>query len=130
MFSFFKSKEPSTENFPVEELRCKCAECKGERPNEVNADALRALQAVRTRYGKPMKLTSAYRCAKHPVEAVKAKPGTHHEGIAFDIAVPWGRDRMKLIKLALAEGFQGFGFANGFLHIDYRTDPLTSWDYK
>lgn len=121
--------EPSARNFPVDELRCQCDRCLGVMPNEVDPEALEALQRVRDTFNKPMVLTSAYRCADHPVEARKPSPGRHHDGLAFDVAVPWGRDRMQLVELALAEGFRGFGFAETFLHVDYRPDPLTSWGY-
>lgn len=121
--------EPRAKNFPAHELRCKCDKCRGDVPNKAATEALFALQRIRDQFGEPMILTSAYRCADHPVEARKARPGTHNQGLAFDIRVPWGRDRMRLIELALAEGFRGFGFANSFLHIDYRPDPLTSWNY-
>ena len=122
--------EPCTENFPVFELRCKCEICRLEVPNECSTEALTALQRVREEFGKPITLTSAYRCENHPKEARKTKPGRHNEGIAFDILVPWGSDRMTLLMLAAKHGFSGFGFANSFLHIDYRDTPYASWGYS
>jgi len=122
--------EPSADNFPTDELRCKCTACEGLVPNECSAIALILLQQLRDAYGYPLYLTSAYRCALHPDEVAKEKgPGRHHEGIAFDIHIPWGRDRMKIISLALELGFRGFGFGNTFLHIDMRTGPFTCWSY-
>jgi hypothetical protein len=65
------------------------------------------------------------------VEARKERPGTHNEGIAFDIRVPYGRLRMKLVEEALKLGAKGFGFANSFLHIDFRLqNDATSWGYS
>ena len=121
--------ELSTDNFPVEELRCHCPACQGGYPHQIGLDALEALQRVRDRFGKPMVLTSAYRCRRHPEEARKPQPGRHNQGLAFDVLIPWGRDRMRLVKIALEEGFRGFGFANTFLHIDFRPEELTSWPY-
>ena len=121
--------ENSSKNFPVYELRCKCSTCKREKESKVDKEALDALQRVREDFGKAMVLTSAYRCSEHPDEAKKDRPGQHNKGVAFDIYVPWGRDRMRLVELALKHGFKGFGFANSFLHIDKRNGKLTSWTY-
>lgn len=121
--------ERETNNFPAIELRCRCVRCDLTEPNQCSQEALSALQALRDAYDKPIVLASAYRCPEHPVEARKSKPGKHNEGVAFDIAVPWGRDRIKLIGLAMVYGFTGFGFANTFLHIDMRDIP-TSWGYN
>lgn len=128
--------ERETKNFPKHELRCDCSFCRGDEPHQCDDDALDALQAVRAELEQlmpedcGMTLTSAYRCARHPEEAKKVKPGQHFAGTAFDIAVGWGRKRMLIVELALKHGFRGFGFANGFLHIDYRASALTSWTYR
>lgn len=121
--------EPQSDDFDAWELRCKCPICQQEVPNECDPKAVAALQAVRDEVGFPLILNSAYRCELHPMEARKAKPGTHHQGIAFDIRVPWGGQRIQILEAALKHGFKGFGFANGFLHIDYRNE-FASWDYK
>ena len=121
--------EPHSKNFPVEELRCKCPECQSNVPNEVNQEDLDALQRVRDAIDTPLVLTSAYRCANHPREASKRKPGRHHYGDGFDIRVPWGRKRMRIVEFALKHGFKGFGYADTFLHIDRRSD-YNSWSYK
>ncbi|WP_335989612.1 D-Ala-D-Ala carboxypeptidase family metallohydrolase [Pseudoalteromonas sp. CH_XMU1449-3] len=123
--------EPSTKDFKAVELRCKCAECDRQVPNECDPYALRMLQTLRTRVGVPLVLNSAYRCANHPDEAKKEKPGTHHKGVAFDIRVPYGRLRMRIIEEALKLGAKGFGFGKTFLHIDFRMqNEATSWDYN
>lgn len=123
--------EPSTPNFPAKELRCKCPRCQGLQPNHCSPDALLKLQAIREEFGKPMALTSAYRCENHPEEAKKARPGQHTNGVAFDVLLPWGADRMKLLQLAVKHGAKGFGFANSFIHIDFRDATVaTSWGYN
>jgi len=116
----------SSRSFSHDELKCKCGNCPG--LNNVDEDALAALQAVRDELGYPLILTSAYRCGKHPIEAAKPKPGRHNEGIAFDILVPWGPQRIEIVEAALKHGFCGFGFADEFLHIDYR-NKFASWGY-
>lgn len=80
--------------------------------------------------GKPLILSSAYRCPHHPVEAKKKRPGTgtHCQGIAADVAVT-GFDQVNLIAIARDLGFKGFGFANSFIHIDLR-DKEAKWSYS
>jgi len=122
--------EPSSTNFTVEELRCKCQHCLSEKPNKVDPAVLVFLQAIRDELDEPMSLSSAYRCELHNSEAVKVRPGTHNRGLAFDIRVPWGEKRMKIIELAVKHGFKGFGFANSFIHIDMGSDQFRSWGYN
>jgi zinc D-Ala-D-Ala carboxypeptidase len=89
------------------------------------------LQALRSAYGKPMIITSGYRCAKHPVEAAKVMPGMHSTGLAADIGVS-GAEAVQVLRLAFDAGFRGVGVqqkGNGrFLHVDLRENP-TVWSY-
>ncbi len=92
------------------------------------------LQQLRTAYGKPMIISSGYRCPKHPIEAKKASPGAHASGQAADIAVQ-GNDAHQVLKLAMAAGFTGIGVqqkgGGRFLHLDTLTDfPRPNvWSY-
>lgn len=122
--------EYTTQNFSTKELRCKCKHCRGEVPSQIDQEALYALQRVRVQFGKAMILNSAYRCPLHEDEAKKEKPGTHNKGTAFDIRVPWGRDRAKLLDLLRKEGFNAFGFANTFIHADFNRPVGTTWGYN
>ena len=45
------------------------------------------LDGVRGYIGKPLIVTSWYRCPDHPVEAAKRHPGVHSHGIAADIRI-------------------------------------------
>lgn len=122
--------EISSENFPAVELRCKCAECMQQVPHQVDPRALQLLQAVRDELGEPMFITSGYRCRNHPAEKRKPSPGRHNKGLGFDIAVPWGEKRMRIVKTAMILGFKGFGFGKHFLHIDCDGEDFRSWDYN
>jgi uncharacterized protein YcbK (DUF882 family) len=81
-----------------------------------------------------MKITSGYRCAKHPVEAKKPEPGVHSQGIAADIGVR-GSDAYDLVEIALRFGFTGIGINqkgdSRFIHLDISTDENrpTIWSY-
>ena len=123
--------EPSTINFPANELRCSCSHCNKRAANKCDPKALAALQLIRDELGEPMALNSAYRCPKHPEEARKARAGQHSLGNAFDIQVGWGAKRMRIVDLAIKHGFNGFGFANSFIHIDFRPESArTCWTYN
>ena len=79
------------------------------------------LTELRVAYAKPMRVTSAYRDATHPIEAKKTTPGAHATGKAADIAVERG-EAYEVLKLALEIGFTGIGVAQKgsgrFLHLD------------
>lgn len=114
-------------NFRKEEFNCRCG-C-GE--NRMRPEFMQRLQALRTAYGKPMLITSGYRCPKHPVEASKSQPGMHSTGLAADIGVS-GSDAVQVLRLALIAGFRGIGVqqkgSGRFIHVDLRDSP-TVWSY-
>lgn len=111
--------------FVTEELMCKCGCGRSYTDNR----ALDMLNELRRRYNKPIILTSAYRCENHPEERKKAKPGTHYEGIAFDIKTT-PQTQVELLCLAKEIGFKGFGIAKTFLHIDAREqERISAWYY-
>lgn len=123
-------------NFTYTELRCKCGKCKSD-GSEMNQAFMDKLQALRTRYGKPMPISSAYRCPAHPVEARKAAPGEHTMGFAVDIAVQ-GAPALELLGLAIAAGFTRIGVqqkgSGRFLHLGMaptggRLPSPTIWSY-
>ena len=116
-------------NFSADEFNCShCGK------NEMQAEFMSRLQALRMRYGKPMKITSGYRCPEHPIEAKKAKPGAHASGLACDVGVD-GQQAYELMKDAFALGFTGIGVqqkgAGRFLHLDTLTSGVrpTVWSY-
>jgi zinc D-Ala-D-Ala carboxypeptidase len=116
-------------NFKADEF--KCSHC-GD--NEIKEELLDKLQALRSRYGKPMRITSGYRCPRHPIEAAKSAPGPHSSGLACDVGVE-GADAHKLLGLALDAGFKGIGVqqkgTGRFLHLDLLNAPNrpTLWSY-
>ena len=122
-----------SEHFSRDELKCKfTGECK------VSSSFLTKLETLRTHYGKPIRLTSAYRSPDHPVEKAKWKDGKpkstgyHSLGRAADLAV-WNGDGARLLQIAIQMNlFGGYGFSftgsNRFLHLDDR-DDLMIWSY-
>jgi DNA-binding NarL/FixJ family response regulator len=65
-----------------------------------------------------MKITSGYRCPKHPIEAKKAAPGAHSTGLACDIGVS-GSEAHQVLLLAM-EGLSTKAIAER-LYISART---------
>ena len=71
-------------------------------------------------------ITSGYRHPTHPIEAVKAQPGTHTQGIAVDLRC---RSDCKVIKQAAQHiGFTGIGMYKDHIHLDIRETPATWYD--
>ncbi len=105
------------ENFSAKEFNCKHSG-----KNEMQHEFMSKLQALRTAYGKPMKITSGFRDYSHPLEAKKnRKNGAHPTGLACDISID-RKEAYQLLKLAIELGFTGIGFkqkgSGRFIHLD------------
>jgi len=106
-----------SENFSTNEVTCR--HCKRFKFTPASEKALKLLQILRERFGKPMKVICGYRCEIHN-KKVGGVPGSYHKkGQAFDIHM---RKIMQPIfaKIATQVGFKGIGFYNTFVHIDNR----------
>ena len=103
--------------------------CQETGENEINIDFVHKLDNLRGSLSRPLRVTSGYRSASHSLEKKKAKPGTHAQGIAADIAVSGGVERAELVKRAIEMGFTGIGVAKTFIHLDVREGPLIIWSY-
>lgn len=117
-------------NFSAKEFACSHCGADG-----VKEELVAKLQALRTRYGKPMRITSGYRCPQHPVEARKTAPGAHALGLAADVAVE-GEEAYRLLSAAFLQGFTGIGVQQKgfgrFIHLDIRNGELPTpalWSY-
>tara|TARA_Y100000004_G_C8937832_1_gene422872 strand:+ start:153 stop:500 length:348 start_codon:yes stop_codon:yes gene_type:complete len=104
-------------------------DCQETGENEMNAEFLKKLDHLREVCGFPFYITSGYRSPNHSIEKAKRTPGTHAQGIAADIAVSGGSQRMQIVKHAVALGFNGIGVAKGFVHVDIRDSHPVCWSY-
>lgn len=109
------------ENFPYDELSCKCGQCDST-GTEMDLQFMAYLQELREELGFSLPLSSAYRCRRHPAEAKKAEPGTHNLGLAVDIKCS-RKKAHKVLKAAMAKGvFTGIGIrqkgGGRFIHLD------------
>ena len=114
-----------SEHFKQYELECHCG-CGG---NEITREFLDLLEDLRAWYGKPIGLSSAFRCPTHN-NAVSStgSTGPHTTGQAVDILV-FGFDAKCLLKGALSLGFSGIGInqkgnrGGRFIHLDTLSEP-------
>ena len=101
---------------------------------------MKKLDQLREDMGFPFKITSAYRCPEHPIEARKKAPGAHTSGRAVDIGVT-GDKAYRLIEGAIELKFKGIGIKQKgqgrFIHLDdidpdkYEGIPRPwIWSYK
>ncbi len=80
---------------------------------------VRKLQLFRDRLGKPITITSGYRCPAHNKAVGGAKESQHLLGKAADIVVK-GMSPATVAEHAEAIGFGGIGRYATFTHVDVR----------
>lgn len=97
--------------------------------NKMSEAFLLRIDELRHRCGFPFVITSGYRSETHTAERTKQFPGTHTQGIACDIAVYSGSQRLTVVREALAMGFNGIGVAHTFVHVDDRDSTPVMWCY-
>ena len=111
----------TSKNFSESELACSCCG-----KNEMTQETVDALQALRESIGKPLRLSSAYRCPKHNSKVSSTgKSGPHTTGMAIDIACS-GKDAWELLSFAMIRSkiWKGIGISqkgkheSRFIHLD------------
>ncbi len=113
-------------HFRPEELACKCRSrgCRGEYWHD--PAFLDALEALRTRADKPLRINSGHRCGVRNL-LVRGAARSRHRRIAVDISL-LRQDRHALLAAAIDCGFTGIGRGRTFLHLDRRPIAAT-WTY-
>jgi len=102
-----------TENFNLREFQCRCCGSV-----KIDSELVQKLQSLRDRLGKPIIVTSGYRCPRHNKEVGGVEDSYHTQGLAVDIQSAIDID--KLVSLAEEVGFKGIGIYRRlrFLHLD------------
>lgn len=120
--------QPVSQHFSTKEFTCKCGVCSMQK---IEGELIKRLEEVRELYGRPIQVTSGYRCERYQ-EALRKQglqtstgPSTHQEGRAADIT---GEDLDEL-ELACTKVFKAIGVAKTFLHVDLRDDKRRAWTY-
>lgn len=86
----------------------------------INETLVEYLQKIREHFGKPITITSGYRCATHNRNVGGATGSRHSKGDAADIVVS-GVTPAEVAKYAESIGIKGIGLYSDFVHIDTRT---------
>lgn len=98
--------------------------CRGTGKLWVDTQSMNALQALRTKIGRPFIINSAYRSPEHNRAVGGAKASQHLKAKAFDVSMA-NHNPTSFAKAARAAGFRGFGeyVSQNFMHIDTRDTP-------
>ncbi len=108
-----------TKHFNISEFHCKGTACNCK--ETLHDPALsNFLQQIRDHFGKPIHITSGYRCAKHNAAVGGASGSRHTKGQAADFYI----DDVEPVEIAaFAEqiGVLGIGLYDNFVHIDTRS---------
>ena len=120
----------SSKNFSSKELSCShCGE------NKFDQKTLDALQELREAIGKPIKLSSAYRCPEHNDKVSgSGKSGPHTTGCAVDILCS-GKEAHEILTFAMIRSsiWKGIGVSqkgehkSRFLHLDTLETDMRPW---
>lgn len=117
------------EHFKPAEFACRCGEC-GSTGEEMNLNFIFALDQLRERQGRPIIITSGYRCpAYNDSISTTGRNGPHTTGQAADVAVS-GEDAFHLVQQCTLGGWmRGIGinqrgpFEKRFIHLDDLDGP-------
>ena len=110
------NKKVST-NFKVGEFAC----ADGSDPVFISPELVSVLQNIRTHFGKPVTITSAYRTPAHNKKVGGVSDSQHLYGAAADIKVKGvSPERVAQYAEKLLTGKGGIGVYDSFVHIDVR----------
>ena len=124
-------------HFSDAELKCRGTNCSADRTHGCGVNGCQqklvdALEAFRALVGKPVIVSSAYRCPRHNAEVGGAPHSEHVEGLAADIRVV-GMTAGQLEAIARKiSAIRGIGRADHqqYIHVDVRpTLTLATWTY-
>ena len=100
-------------HFLLREFQCRCCGCV-----KLSPRLLERLEALREIWGRPVVVTSGYRCATHNAKVGGATRSLHMAGLAADVAVPQnGQEHIAAIARTL--GFAEIlpGGRRNYLHL-------------
>jgi len=120
-----KVKDWPSRHFSAQEMACRhCGRIKIDPKLLENLETLRA-----TLGGKPMVITSGYRCPEHNRRVGGASKSQHIEGRAADVMMT-NHDPNRFKAVAEGVGFSGIGTypKQNFVHVDVRPNGPARWD--
>ena len=105
-------------NFSAAEFGCRCRQCKQIRIDEA---LVAHLQQIRDHFGKPVVITSGYRCPSHNSAVGGTTNSFHTKGQAADFYIK-DVPTPEIARYAESIGVPGIGLYDDFVHIDTRTN--------
>lgn len=113
-----------TKNFKPEEFKCKCGKCCGY-PTYMKPEALKGIQAFRTKYGKSITVTSGMRCSgKNGSLKGSSSNSKHLTGYAIDFYQKGVTDTLANRKNAInyfkTLSGHNYGYGNGWCSSGYK----------
>ncbi|KKN79006.1 hypothetical protein LCGC14_0344820 [marine sediment metagenome] len=123
-----------SDHFDTSEFACSCGCGYGTRPGDVSSELLNLLERMREEYG-PIHIKSGNRCATYNASPVVrgVVNSAHTIGQAADLHISGGKDRRKMLDLAVLCWASGIGVAKSFIHIDVSEDGVLprpgAWSY-
>lgn len=121
MIKFVKKENKKlSPNFNSKEFECSCKKCEWQ---YIEDSLLQKLEEVRELYGKPIRVTSGYRCPEHNKAIGGAPSSSHVSGMAADIQpVIVTLDELDELYDICYNIFDniGDGRNKGFVHVDVR----------
>lgn len=109
-----------TSNFSTYEFRCglgsPCSSCS---TTLIDEQLVEYLQKIRDHFGKPITITSAYRCSSYNAKIGGATGSRHTKGQACDFQIS-GVAPLQIAQYAESIGIKGIGLYDTFVHIDTR----------
>lgn len=135
MITWLKGMAPlsGVTHFALKEFECPCRHdsCVTQL---IQAELLFSLEQVRVEYGKPIRITSGYRCAAYQAdlkargyETAKGR-SPHEDGAGADIQ-PVDMLEVALLEQIVLKYFKAVGTGRTFLHVDTRADKVRRWSY-
>jgi uncharacterized protein YcbK (DUF882 family) len=128
------SRQQVSKHFFSNEFRCRCLDPKCTE-TIIDEELLAMLDKLRDEVGKPVVITSGYRCFARQTQLLKSglqtskKRSQHELGKAVDIMVD-GMTGLELEEVAKKVGFKSIGVAPMWIHVDTRSDKDRRWIYK
>ena len=90
----------------------------GEHADKMQPELLRRLDRMRTYYGRPLRVTSAWR------DVGPNDPPEHEQGFSVDLACANSRARLRMVEAALKAGFRRIGLYTAHCHVGCGPEPL------
>lgn len=88
------------------------------------------IQRLREKIGRPLYISSGFRCPPHNKAVGGSSQSYHLKGMAADIVISDACERYELVGAAIELGFTGIGIDKRFVHVDNRrSSPRKIWTY-